>query len=1116
LTIVDYPNGDEIGTYNIDDAAGSIRQYLSYMHEFHGLAYALLVGDESFFDRRGRAINPVDYTNEDVPTNFYFSELNGDWNYDDDGDYGEEFDPEDAEDTDRPEYEPDIFVGRLVVPALTEGGLEEINSWIEKLMVYETNPGYGDDEYLTKAFITDADNIYESAVLEPFIGNFLLEQDFSFEIWYEIDENGFFWPSGQEVIEKMSECFGLTCFDCHGSGPMDNYEIFVSTENDGGLFDPIIPRRSVMSLDSYESTHPEDVQEEIGNGFDNLPMGKKYSINYSLSCGICNFIDPFHVSAARAFTTYDDPETQEDTIGKCGPAFIGYTDLALYRWSADMRQYFITYIFPDGTSTPLPNHIGCSVGMSKPFIKAYSSNEEYVGHFLCYSNNLFGDPEMMFWTADPKSFDISYEYSTNSVVISYDGSPVHNAIVHFRNSDSGEDEIIHTDISGNAQYSFDFREICVTQQDFIPYFAYIVADEEIWTGVKDIEMLTIIPSGRTLTVNANINLLDFAGRNAKILVEEGGNLILDERISIKGHSPTYDIGNNIEVIGNRIEVYGNLQIGNFEIDFTADEDYSWDGLYLYDCNPVSMDNVTFNNCNLISEDTDITISNAHFIDSYIEHTRYDLILDGVDFTDSYIEATGSGILGQTDENVYINGCNFENQQTNSTIYITSYKDYEIQENTIISDNTAIEIHESGSGRNHLIRNNTIDITGTEIAGWGLKLYNTFAYIKGHNNITNKDCGILGMNICQIQILGDDREPFQEIYQCVHSETEFSHDSFPTVFKYNIVCSDYDNNHYVMCIDHPPTSLHDIRNNDFQPDFIEEQFEPENDLYPEGAYMYLPMWDSGRDGNPTDEEILYEQAQQYFDEEEYGLAKQKYKEVISTYPESRFALGSVKELFSVEQYTDNDYEELKNYYETDPNMFYNEDMVSLSEFYANYCDIKLANYPQAITHYETIILDPPSESDSVFAVIDAGYVYLLMEDRDVHYIGRIPELKPNSREEFEEKRDELLDGLFGIPDDEFEYQIPDNIVLHTNYPNPFNPTTSFSFSIPNESKVDLSVYNIKGQKVKTLVNEEKEKGFHKLVWDGKDNSGKEVSSGVYLYKLDIDGKTKSVKKCLMLK
>jgi len=91
----------------------------------------------------------------------------------------------------------------------------------------------------------------------------------------------------------------------------------------------------------------------------------------------------------------------------------------------------------------------------------------------------------------------------------------------------------------------------------------------------------------------------------------------------------------------------------------------------------------------------------------------------------------------------------------------------------------------------------------------------------------------------------------------------------------------------------------------------------------------------------------------------------------------------------------------------------------------------------------------------------------------------------------------------------------NIVL-ANYPNPFNPRTTISFSIPQDSEVNLSIYNITGQKVKTLADDEYEKGFHKLIWDGKNSFGKEVSSGVYMYKLKVDGKTKAVKKCLMLK
>jgi len=87
---------------------------------------------------------------------------------------------------------------------------------------------------------------------------------------------------------------------------------------------------------------------------------------------------------------------------------------------------------------------------------------------------------------------------------------------------------------------------------------------------------------------------------------------------------------------------------------------------------------------------------------------------------------------------------------------------------------------------------------------------------------------------------------------------------------------------------------------------------------------------------------------------------------------------------------------------------------------------------------------------------------------------------------------------------------------SNYPNPFNPTTTISFSIPDESSVDLIVFNIKGQKVKSLVKESFESGNHSILWDGDDDFGNSVASGVYLYKLNVNGKIEAVKKCLLLK
>lgn len=87
---------------------------------------------------------------------------------------------------------------------------------------------------------------------------------------------------------------------------------------------------------------------------------------------------------------------------------------------------------------------------------------------------------------------------------------------------------------------------------------------------------------------------------------------------------------------------------------------------------------------------------------------------------------------------------------------------------------------------------------------------------------------------------------------------------------------------------------------------------------------------------------------------------------------------------------------------------------------------------------------------------------------------------------------------------------------TNCPNPFNLKTTVSFSIPKESNVEISIYNIKCQKINTITNEIYPKGNHQVNWNGDDESGNNVGLGIYFYKLNVNGKTVIVKKCLLLK
>ena len=87
-------------------------------------------------------------------------------------------------------------------------------------------------------------------------------------------------------------------------------------------------------------------------------------------------------------------------------------------------------------------------------------------------------------------------------------------------------------------------------------------------------------------------------------------------------------------------------------------------------------------------------------------------------------------------------------------------------------------------------------------------------------------------------------------------------------------------------------------------------------------------------------------------------------------------------------------------------------------------------------------------------------------------------------------------------------------LHGNYPNPFNPTTTISYSIKEEGRVKLEVYNIKGQKVRTLADDDHATGHYKLTFNAKDDQGRSVSSGVYLLRMIAPGYRKTAKMMLM--
>jgi len=142
------------------------------------------------------------------------------------------------------------------------------------------------------------------------------------------------------------------------------------------------------------------------------------------------------------------------------------------------------------------------------------------------------------------------------------------------------------------------------------------------------------------------------------------------------------------------------------------------------------------------------------------------------------------------------------------------------------------------------------------------------------------------------------------------------------------------------------------------------------------------------------------------------------------------------------------------------------------------------------------------------------------------IGEKPPELPEWVSNFMDVKQSQPDYFPGTPDNLFHKEftkvektqaavLPKTINLAQNYPNPFNPETLIRFELPKRSFVKVEVYNTLGQTIRTLIAEQKPAGVHIIKWDGKDDQGSSVSSGVYFYSLET-GDFRQVKKMVLLR
>lgn len=363
-----YCYGDSVS--GINDDAGKIRQYLQYANLSGKGKYVFFGGNYTNLPfRYGTGTHDTYYYEDDsvaakVPTDLYFSELDSNWNQDNDIYYGENNHSMD--------YYPELFVGRLLCETR-----KDIENNTDKLLRYERNPGNGDFGYLKKAFYCQSDQTQQQHKAQDlvmtcndiFSTNTILEELPRPGAWNPT------FPSGTQVIDSMNaQHYGYLNWLGHG------HPLAICTKSDS-----LRKSDAVYGISSIQVDSLPYIRRESGNGLDNLNNKDYPAIAYAISCTITPF--DIYMPVYQGYPNIG----QSFTLGKDygGPALIGNTRIGLVYSSHNLQKIFNSKMKKYSLGEAL----------------SYAKKDNYATrHFMALTTNLIGCPELHMWTNIPSSF----------------------------------------------------------------------------------------------------------------------------------------------------------------------------------------------------------------------------------------------------------------------------------------------------------------------------------------------------------------------------------------------------------------------------------------------------------------------------------------------------------------------------------------------------------------------------------------------------------------------------------------------------------------------------------------------------------------------------------------
>ncbi|MDD4599334.1 MAG: T9SS type A sorting domain-containing protein [Lentimicrobiaceae bacterium] len=611
----------------------------------------------------------------------------------------------------------------------------------------------------------------------------------------------------------------------------------------------------------------------------------------------------------------------------------------------------------------------------------------------------------------------------------------------------------------------------------------------------------------------SLRLLD----NAKIVAKRGYNKIIIDGSLILGSNVQFVTENEalleIHLNGNNFTICSDIKFlgnGGGYID-----------LYLNnESGTVTIKNATFERTNVISKTAYLILDNCNIKNEagYLYSKSGNINCTNSTFTNTGLYLYNSS--GNLNELASVDGCTFTNNISGMYgLCIENYGKYSIMNNSIEGYSDGINLYYSGTGvaGNQKIENNVIQSCQMN----GIIAYNSIGSVF-RNKICNNYYGVRFMNNCNFALHGDPAawtlSQTQQIENNINCEVYTSEFSFPYYFIYNSIV-DPDNlgkpTDPLLHFDRPVyanTTKADVKFNHWGAGFNQV-----DDLMGNNTiFLTYPTWTPGTIPTTTADEDLYTSASNNFADGNYQVAKSQYQLLIELYPKSKYAEAAIKELMRLEEYSGKDFSGLKAYLLTNDSITADSTLSKLADISANQCDVKLGNWSQAINWYENKILNPSCLEDSVFAIIDLGYVYSLMENQGLKsaYSGNLKQFIPETKEKYFEHRDYLLSLL---PIEMMSDKLRNDLTnlsygsLLQNVPNPFKGKTQIWYKVEKQANVNISVIDMTGKEIKIIEQGLKDKGTYKADFV---NSG--LTPGTYFYSLELDGKKSDTKKMLIMR